>query len=77
MGAAIAAGSHEENGTWALLVIAANINIVVTVIGNMVFIVRAFHWLLNRINLIDSRISTSPIRLVRAVIMPAANDLLF
>lgn len=77
MGAAIAAGSHEEKGTWALLVIAANIRSIATDVGSKRLIVRAFHWLENKIRPMESKIRTSPIRLVKAVIIPAARDLLF
>lgn len=73
----MAAGSHEEKGTCALLVIAANISIMAVIIGRELSIVRAFHWFDNRTIAIDRRIKTSPIRLVRAVIIPAARDLLF
>lgn len=77
VGAAMAAGSHEEKGTWALLVIAANIRSMATDVGKIRLIVNAFHWLENKISLIDKRINTSPMRLVNAVIIPAAKDLLF
>lgn len=77
MGAAIAAGSQEENGTWALLVIAANISIIAVIRGRVFDVVSTFHWFENKTIAIERRIRTSPIRLVRAVIMPAANDLLF
>lgn len=77
VGAAIAAGSHEENGTWALFVIAANIKSIAKMLGIVVLRVNAFQWLLNKMNLIEIKISTSPIRLVNAVIIPAASDLLF
>lgn len=77
VGAAIAAGSHDENGTWALLVIAANIKSMATDVGSIRLIVKAFHWFENKIRAMDKRISTSPIRLVKAVIIPAARDLLF
>lgn len=43
MGAAIAAGSHEEKGTCALLVIAANMIIMAVVTGSRLLIVKTFH----------------------------------
>lgn len=39
----MAAGSHEEKGTWALLVIAANIRSIATDVGSKRLMVRAFH----------------------------------
>lgn len=76
VGAAIAAGSHLEKGIWALLVIAAKV------------IERArkkfrFHiWVINqcpwfKVMAILIRSKTSPIRFVKAVIIPAARDLAF
>lgn len=75
MGAAIAAGNHLENGTWALLVQAANIILVIIsappseahrlTIDQLLFLVS---------QAILNRIRASPIRLVSAVIIPALKD---
>lgn len=77
MGAAIAAGSQLEKGIWALLVIAAT---VINVASQKDWLVSQknimFHWLF-RAQAIEIKISTSPIRFVRAVIIPAASDLGF
>jgi hypothetical protein len=78
VGAAIAAGSQLENGICALLVVAASR----IVIPNRLKCGdsqtrRMFHWEWLRNQPILRRIRTSPIRLVRAVIMPAASDLGF
>lgn len=74
MGAAIAAGSHLEKGTWALFVMAArrrvNIMAVVSVEGGEN--VSQCPCLIMRLMARSSM--ASPIRLVRAVIMPAASD---
>jgi len=56
---------------------AANIRSIATDVGKIRLIVSAFHWLENKISPIERRIKTSPIRLVKAVIIPAARDLLF
>lgn len=75
MGAAIAAGSQLENGIWALLVMAA------TVIEKIIIeekelidilVINQCPWFTD--HAIESKISTSPIRFLRAVIMPAAKD---
>lgn len=78
VGAAIAAGSQEEKGIWALLVIAA------IIIRRVIHLVSGLfsEWMINQcpefsIKAILSKIRTSPIRLVNAVIMPAARDLGF
>ena len=78
VGAAIAAGSHLENGSWALFVIAAR-----RILTPKMFEYGDSHEskmfqcdvLRYQPILINKR--TSPIRLVRAVIMPAAKDLGF
>lgn len=78
MGAAIAAGSHLEKGIWALLVIAANIIIkVIQTLKDEVHMLRIFQclWCIISPNL--KRRNTSPMRFVRAVIIPAASDLGF
>ena len=80
VGAAIAAGNQLLNGIWALLVIAAIIIIVIRVVvfgkaeknGDKINQCPC-----DNIQIIAKRIRTSPIRLVKAVIMPAAKDLLF
>lgn len=78
MGAAIAAGSHLEKGIWALFVIAA-INIIKVMVAEYleVFMFRIFHcpWFI--VQAMDNKIITSPIRLARMVIIPAARDLGF
>lgn len=78
VGAAIAAGSHLENGICALLVIAATM--IVKICGQRcgdshICIMFQCPWA--RVNAIAIRIITSPIRLVSAVIIPAAKDLGF
>lgn len=75
VGAAIAAGSHLEKGIWALFVIAAII-IIMGIWGRLceAHMLRMFHWPWLRVQAMDRRIMTSPIRLARAVIIPAARD---
>ena len=76
VGAAIAAGSHLENGIWADFVMAA-ISIIKVSMGN---------WGISQMDIIfqcpifissaiDRRIIASPIRFISAVIIPAAKDL--
>ncbi len=75
VGAAIAAGSHLEKGICALFVMAAAIMqrqvIVEREECDMVRIIQC-PWLM--VIAILTKIRTSPIRLVSAVIIPAAND---
>ena len=78
VGAAIAAGSQLEKGIWALFVIAANMIVKIRNIFSIEDHIRViFHCDMFRIQAIEIRRRTSPIRFVRAVIMPAARDLLF
>jgi len=78
VGAAIAAGSHLEKGICALFVIAAT-----RIIAVISMCVGSSHkwtivqWPCLRQSAIVMRMRTSPIRFVRAVIMPAARDLGF
>lgn len=78
VGAAIAAGNHLENGIWALFVIAAR-EIAITwshrVSRSHMWVMVQCPWLMVRAMAI--KIITSPIRLVRAVIIPAPSDLGF
>jgi len=77
VGAAIAAGNHLEKGIWALFVIAAVITSREVIKDRGVVYTEGsqFPWW-NSIAM-ESRIRASPTRLVRAVIIPAASDLLF
>lgn len=72
VGAAIAAGSHLENGIWALLVIAA-IRISILVHETMSWLQMLTETQCPSLNMRAIAISsiTSPIRLVKAVIRPA------
>ena len=78
MGAAIAAGSHLEKGTCALLVIAATIreidirNEKENVLGIINVQYPRF-----KAQAIEIKIKASPIRFVKAVIIPAPKDLSF
>ena len=69
----MAAGSHLEKGIWALLVIAAKV-IAIAMRGVIMFIliINQCPWF--SVQAIEIRIITSPMRLVRAVIIPAAKD---
>jgi hypothetical protein len=76
VGAAIAAGNHLEKGICALLVQAA---MVIKMIWNGILGV-AHMWIIfqcpwSKLRAIEIRIITSPIRLVKAVIIPAPRDL--
>ena len=71
----MAAGSQLENGTWALLVHAASIML------NIITISRfecqreiILQWVDMAIHPMESRIRASPMRFVRAVIIPALRD---
>lgn len=78
MGAAIAAGSHLENGICALLVIAATtIKKIVALDKECSHILKMFQWPWFKVHAIEIKSRTSPIRFVRAVIIPAAKDLGF
>ena len=78
VGAAMAAGNHAEKGIWALLVQAEVIKINIKINETLLFM-----FLINLyvqspiliIILIQINKPTSPNRLVKAVIMPALNDL--
>lgn len=78
VGAAIAAGSHLENGIWALLVIPATIiaKIIAELKGvsqkNNIF---QCPWV--KAQAILSKIITSPTRLAKIVSIPAAKDFWF
>lgn len=76
VGAAMAAGSHLLNGICALLVQAAILRRKARVrLDGLVFIIIQCPWFTH--NAILRRIKTSPIRLVKAVMIPAARDLGF
>jgi len=78
VGAAIAAGSHDLNGTWALLVIAATIYINVRQsLLNVSAFIDIIHSPLERVHDKEIIIKMSPIRLVMTVNIPAARDFLF
>ena len=79
VGAAIAAGSQLENGIWALLVMAATRIARIWIVERwaiiLMWITFQCAWLIVRP--IATRSITSPMRLVIAVIRPAARDLGF
>lgn len=78
VGAAIAAGNQLEKGICALLVIAARVievQIINEKLDSHILMISQWPWFKDQA--IDRRIITSPIRLVRAVIIPAASDLGF
>jgi hypothetical protein len=75
VGAAIAAGSHLENGIWALLVIAATIIVITWYFRNEdshILMINQWPWF--RVHAIDRSSITSPMRFVNAVIIPAPSD---
>lgn len=75
VGAAIAAGNHLEKGIWALLVIAAVIiksEIIREKEESHIFIINQCPWF--KVSPIANKRSASPMRLVKAVIIPAASD---
>lgn len=74
----MAAGSHLENGIWALLVMAATVkNMIESFVRGVchIDVIIQCPWV--RVRAIANRIITSPIRLESAVIIPAASDLGF
>jgi len=75
VGAAMAAGSHAENGIWALFVIPARIRHRAAEEAKGVLhinIIFQCPWMAE--NPIAVRIITSPTRFIRAVIIPADRD---
>jgi hypothetical protein len=78
VGASIAAGSQLEKGIWALFVIPAIVREII-IIGDKSFIhtLVIIQFPFCKSQAILTRIKTSPIRLVRAVYIPAAKDLGF
>jgi hypothetical protein len=75
VGAAIAAGNHLEKGICALLVQAAIvIKIIWREILGVIHMCMIFQWPWSKLKAIEMRIITSPMRLVRAVIIPAPRD---
>jgi len=78
VGAAMAAGSHLENGTCALFVMAAMvINKVISCENGVDHMLVIFQCPWFNLQAIEINNITSPIRLLRAVIIPAARDLGF
>ena len=79
VGAAIAAGSHAEKGTWALLVI-AEITIKYLSKSDKLFVIKLLYTYVHEPTYINIEIlinsPTSPNRLVIAVSIPALYDLL-
>lgn len=71
VGAAIAIGSHAENGNCALFEQAASINIIIDSLGKFWFWLKFHDFIMNN-NPIDIRIRISPIRLLNKVIDPHA-----
>lgn len=77
VGAAMAAGSHALNGTWALFVIAAKRIKEIRVEGWYVWsFIIMLHSPEDISQVIVSTMNPSPIRLVITVSIPAASDLL-
>jgi hypothetical protein len=79
VGAAMAAGNHAENGTWALLVIAPIIINKISVLNIFLFSkkdTQNSHEWSSLIITIDKIKNTSPTRLVITVNIPAFMDLL-
>jgi hypothetical protein len=66
----MAAGNQEENGIWALFVIPAIIIKIIKRLDGLVkdWVGNQFIWL--NISIKDTKIITSPIRLIRTVINP-------
>lgn len=79
VGAAIAAGNQAENGICALLVIAAKIakQQITFILLSPLDTIRKFQEPNSTIPAILNRIATSPIRFLRAVIIPAPLDFSF
>lgn len=77
VGAAMAAGSHAEKGIWALLVMAPTTRIAPTNMNVLYLLKFIAQWPLQKDQQIARIISESPIRFLRAVIIPAARDLSF
>lgn len=81
MGAAIAAGNHLENGICALFVIAATIIKVIcrcrirVLVVACIFMIYQCPWF--RVKAMATSSSASPMRLDRAVSIPAARDFAF
>lgn len=75
VGAAIAAGSQAEKGTWALFVRAASLMRATEFLGSAEVI--KFHDPMSRLRPIAIKIRTSPSRLVRAVSILALLDFSF
>jgi hypothetical protein len=82
VGAAIAAGSHLENGICALFVMAATIIKIICdevrsicCLVTLIFIIYQCPWF--SVSAIAIKSKASPTRFDRAVNMPAANDLAF
>jgi len=74
----MAAGNHLENGICALLVIAATIIIMIWIddeYDDHMFVIIQCPWLM--VQAIATRRRASPIRLDKAVSIPAARDLEF
>lgn len=78
VGAAIAAGNQLEKGICALFVIAAiKIDKIIRLFNVLSHILKINQWLLLKDQPMASNRATSPIRLVRAVTIPAPKDLGF
>ena len=72
MGADMAAGSHEENGIWALLVIKV-ITIKLEIIKKKKLFSKNFQSKINDKQQIDRKKKTSPNRLTKKVNIPATD----
>lgn len=73
VGAAIAAGSQEEKGNWALLEIAATIRRTITILGNSSLEIKFQLNFIVKI-LIEIKMAISPRRLEKIVIIPEEAD---
>jgi hypothetical protein len=74
VGAAMAAGSQLENGIWALFVIAASERQRI-IRGLLMDVLRIIQWPWFSRRAIEIRKRVSPIRFIRAVIIPALREL--
>lgn len=78
VGAAMAAGSHAENGIWALLVMPAIVIVKVTHVERWKsHILMIIQWPWSTIIPMEIKIVTSPIRFARIVSIPALSDFMF
>ena len=76
MGAAIAAGSQLEKGIWALLVMPARTKrrVIVVPAGDLRRVLGFSQWPWFSRRAIEMRRKASPVRFIRAVVIPAPRD---